>query len=854
MDDALTTAPTADTPPPGSVSVPVAPSAGGDTPPPGSVSVPISASQPQPPQQPQQKPWYQRATDFFGDASGQTANVGIASGAVKGAEKTGAGLIEMLDKYTGLKYPSNSDVMEYQKEHPGSTTDQAMAAVNDPTNPYRGPTSLHTHATAMAVANWLRKNTETHGWEKVGDFGETAWELLGTMGAGEAGAAGADTVPLSKHLTETANAMKALETPGPVSNLMRIGLAAKTAAKAAVRGAAEQGAQTFIKTGGDPQQAGEAALTGGLLSGVVGGGIEAYQQGREALNEFIDQVRPQTRTISGVETPILASQNRNAPPAAAAAATIDEAPQYREQQQAAAAAITKTEAQNAVKKTLTELNAGRVTPTITDTSRQLPAPADMKPYQFTMDLAGAEPVATREGTTAFDPGKQQIGHNVIEGKGPGGFNLSEYSPELYDEATRQAAEAGTLGAPNPQPEPVGSHREPIFQYRNAVKPDQADAAERGIIEGLQGGRGTMTFSGPEQVVAGLNQLDNIISSSRFADLDQAHQTRIQNAAAGLRGQLDDFNAYRIQNPHYGQVDAEAAAQHTGDFSQGADQLEQSVQPVYDTLDKVSDGQWGSLRKIEQNMRRITRAPTTPEAYDAATRRLDEVTASQEKILNDNKTAISPEEWRAANRVWRDASTMRDIHDALEKSYNGVDADVAAATKGDPGGGIPRTMTGSDAGFKRLQALRQSRPDDVKRVLGNGYTNLYRMTDLLKDPEDAAASQGMMKYVGQVLRRHGRALGLGSVGSIGGAVLGHGVAGGGGAVSGTAAGALAGAATEAYIRNAAFRIATTPEIADRFIYAVKNRVSPRIAATLIASMITKSFGMQDKQTPPQGEQP
>jgi hypothetical protein len=738
----------------------------------------------------------------------------MASGFVKGAEKTAAGGIEALNKY-----------------------------VIAPNDPGATPTTQRASDIAKAASDWLRQNTQTQGWEKVGDIGETVAELMTPEGLAAAGKA-PEAMGLSDMLAEGVKNAKSLESNSYLARLARIGL---DTVKGTARSAGEMGAQTFVKTGGDPQAAATAAVTGGAIGGVMGAGAGAVREGSEALSDYARGIRPGTRTISDVDVPVLASQNRNAPASAADAADIRTTPDYRAAQQAGAAQITGNEAKNAVQRSLTELNAGRVTPTVTDPARMLAAPEDMQPYQFTMDLAGPEPEATREGQVAFDPRKQHIGTQVVEGKGPGTFNLQNYSPELADAANEQAAQEGTLGATQPQPEPVGSHREPIFQYLNAIHPGQEG---KGIIEGLQGGRGTMTFEGPEQAVAGLNQLENVIQSPHFADLEQPQQTRIQNAAQGLRSQLDDFNAYRIQNPHYGQVDIPAAMQHTGDFSQGADQLEQAVAPVYNTLDQVSNGQWGSLRKIEQNMRRITNSPTTPEAYDSALAKLDATRTQMQNIIDSNRTQISEPEWRAANRVYRDASTMRDIHDSLEKSYNGVDPDIAAATAGDPGGGIPRIMTGSDAGFRRLQAVRQSRPEDVQRVLGNGYTNLYRMTDLLRDPDDAVAAKGMAHQIGMVLRRHGRALGGLGFGGVAGAAIGHGLGGAAGAAGGAAAGTLSGVLAEAGVRKAIYHIATDPALADRFIYAVRNRVSPRIAAPLLGSMILHQT-QQPQPTPAGG---
>jgi len=161
-----------------------------------------------------------------------------ASGFVKGAEKTAAGAIDLANKY--------------------------IIAPNDPG---ATDTTRKTSATAQAASDWLRKNTETHGWEKVGDIGESIAELMSPSALAEAGKI-PEAMSFADHLAEAAKNAKILENNPVIARLVRVG---SQALKTGLRAGAEQGTQALVKSGGDTDAAIQAGTVGAATGGVLGG-------------------------------------------------------------------------------------------------------------------------------------------------------------------------------------------------------------------------------------------------------------------------------------------------------------------------------------------------------------------------------------------------------------------------------------------------------------------------------------------------------------------------------------------------------------------------------------------------------
>lgn len=551
------------------------------------------------------------------------------------------------------------------------------------------------------------------------------------------------------------------------------------------------------------------ALTTGAATGATAGLLHGAGA---AAGKLIDKVMPGVRSIAGVDIPELASQRPGAGATAESGATIDTQPKYQAAQQAGSKQVVGNIAQQATRDSLERLNTTRVRPAaITDPARMLPAPENMKPFQFTME--GAEP----DGGVTSEPAAGR----------------------------RDYPSAGTREVPNPDATPAGAAgRQAQVGSVGNVAPDSSFAGKptRTVsnwqempptAQGEVKAGATFATTDPAVAHATMTRLDDLMETPEFDAMGPRQQARIQRSADALRAQLDEHGAYQARASHFDPVDAEGAARQVGNFREAADQIEGSVKGVFRKLDEVSGGDWNGLRKQQIATQKILRNPSSTTAYDAAQQRLDDIEGKIGDLFEQHKDQISPDEWRAAKGAWKDASTLRTIHSTLERSFNGVPEDVAAA------GGPARVMRGGEPTYKALGRMLDKRGDDVRRVIGQeGVVNLYRMADLLKTPESAQSTKRGIAAVGSVLRRHLPGLSLGgAVGGAIGGITGHGVF----------HGALAGVSSEVAAREVLHRIATNPEMATRLSYAVRNNVSHRIAAPLIASMMLQA---QQQPTPPQ----
>lgn len=144
-----------------------------------------------------------------------------------------------------------------------------------------------TQAGAQQIAGMIRQHTQASNYsQEQGKIAETVAELIALPEAQEE--AIASKIPtLSEHLADGAKLAKFLEGNSKVAAMLRIGL---DTAKGAARTGAEQGAQTFVKTGGDAPAATAAAATGATVGGMFGGGAGALRETGRAVANKVGQV------------------------------------------------------------------------------------------------------------------------------------------------------------------------------------------------------------------------------------------------------------------------------------------------------------------------------------------------------------------------------------------------------------------------------------------------------------------------------------------------------------------------------------------------------------------------------------
>ncbi len=198
--------------------------------------------------------------------------IGILSGTVKEAQKHVAGALDLLNKY--------------------------VIAPNDPgaTDTTRRASEVVQHA-----SDWLRKSTDqTTALEKVGGWGENAAELLlPEMWGGKA----VEGMSAADRLLEMGKNAKILEKNPGLARVLRMGVAAS---KSAAKAGTTLGAQQFVESGGDPDKAKEAALTGALTGGVLGGAGAGVSELSDAITSRAASAVPDVAKIGDAEIPRVA--------------------------------------------------------------------------------------------------------------------------------------------------------------------------------------------------------------------------------------------------------------------------------------------------------------------------------------------------------------------------------------------------------------------------------------------------------------------------------------------------------------------------------------------------------------------
>ena len=719
---------------------------------------------------------------------GAKRDVDKTKGFIKGIASTGAGLLDMVN-----------------------TSAQAT--------PSGGIEAVPMSDTVKHFADWLRtRSTSSNPDQETGQIGEAMAEL-GAMGGGPEGEAKIGS------LAQKFGFMKDLATFAEkypfMRSLMKVGL---DTASTGARAAAEQGAQTYLKTE-DPDQAAAAARAGGAAGAVLGGGASALQETAAATR----RLRPGTLPLAGADfetkpgTQDLLLRNLQNVDQDPATQAVDEA----------LGNIGKT----AVVNSMNASNAARAPEaTIIPPSRQLPGRSG-----FEVGPA-AEPTPVVEGQTAFDPGKQQIGTRVVEGKGPGQFSLPQYSPELAGAAADEAAQAGTLGAPNPQPEPAGSHREPVWQYRNTVRPG---SPEPGID--VAQGPGVLILTDDGQAISAERARQQIAQHNYILDneddLGIRQRQQIESARDDLQDQLNRYDNFAASQPHFAPLNPLEAARNTDSLSDAAEHLKAAHGRFWQAADAASGGQFSDLRDEEIRLRKQIFGAQPTGRLDELRQQLADNQQRQLDFFDQYKTSVSPQEWQTARQGYQDGIVLQNLDDLLQKNFNGI-------TRAEEGRGVAQRVFDPSNNFNQQlenfysQGYRGSQTNRqvLMRTIGqNHMDNLKRIGTMFQNADRMDKAQGLLGSVGTSIRRHyhgmrgmlaGESAGAAGVGYL----LGHGAAGvAAGAGIGLSAPLVSGTimGTRRFIIDS---LINDPAFLRQFNYAIENGLPPRTAAPLLAARL------------------
>jgi hypothetical protein len=308
------------------------------------------------------------------------------------------------------------------------------------------------------------------------------------------------------------------------------------------------------------------------------------------------------------------------------------------------------------------------------------------------------------------------------------------------------------------------------------------------------------------------------------DIGPRLKARVEQRIEDLSGQLDEYHTARATAPNYKPVDVNSAIANTNDFRTSGDLMQNSVTDVY------------------QRMADATRSDQYPQGETAFLQQQPrwKSAARLSELFDEHKGEFTKPEWDAANEAYRKGFVSKALHDAIQPAWN-VSPETAAATS--DLATAQRRFTGSTKIGNNLDSVIEDNKDDVRDMIGdNGIRSLRRMNALFKGPETSGPIQELLRNTAAIMRRHYTGLG-GFLGSAAAPILGvsH--------LTGIGAGAAAGYA----IQKTVNMIATHPEIADRVAYAVDNKLSSRIAAPLISSMLIKALGEQEPKPTTQNKE-
>jgi hypothetical protein len=311
------------------------------------------------------------------------------------------------------------------------------------------------------------------------------------------------------------------------------------------------------------------------------------------------------------------------------------------------------------------------------------------------------------------------------------------------------------------------------------------------------------------------------------DWTPEQDTRFQQAYNDIRDQVkrsDNFEASQGLRAH----DAAGAARGVENYRDAAD--------LFDRTSNAKMQHIGELRSQYDQL--IQARDDAQNGYYRAWNRGEDsakalalVNASDKELENFvNSDAVqgqlAPGIAKRAAEEQRLSSAFRRLQNVTDRSFN-LPTDTAEQIN------QPRLATRLGSLANDIEEIKTQYGDVLNPVLGDqGLNHITELGELLKTPAQQDAAKGYIDSILSTVKKHyqgGR--GAAAVGAT--ALLAHHLAG----LTGVGTVAAAGLAGEAGYRMVLRKLATDPELATRFISAMRNGTPARIAGPLMASMIT-----------------
>ena len=758
---------------------------------------------------------------------------------------------------------------------------------------------------ARTAADWLHQHTQLNNeQQKRGNVAETIAEfagpallerlgLAGVAAAGEAGNAvdAAEAAPkVSESLTNLAKKAKIFEEHPDIHAAVQKGLKAiqatapgriaaavvEGATKGAVRGGVEQGAQTFVKSGGDIPETADATKTGvewgGGLGAIIPGGAQTLREGAQA----VENARPIQLNIGGGDFPALAKGKKlNMPPldevaADPVTAAVDQA----------SGNIGRTAVANSLVRSLNERPAGMQRETQFD--RLLPAPqgsaqgfrvgttptreVGQPPRTSTVtEQTGTRTVPNPDyeapaGELTTSPGRtaEDTAEEIGQGATTATPERSYAGPGATDtrNATQRRLDAARGRVPSRMILPPETAEQPVYQQRPVT-------TEEGT-QGTGGGGPLILTNDGQATSVERARLELARRARALNDPEMVEEMGPRNAQTmqdehdDLTEQLRRYDDFAAKQAHFPVPNIPEAINNTTSIGEAGDLLKAHHGAFWDAADKASGGEFSVLRDEEKWLEKKLYSENPTGKLDDIRQQIAENQQKQMDFFDQHRTNVSPQEWDTARQGYQDGIVLKNLHNLIESNFNGITrADVLERPELQrvfkPGDDFNKQLNDFyNDGFRNTATNREV----LQRTIGNEHMlDLKQMGQLFENSERRGATKSLMQTIGASMRRHDWA-----IGGLGGAAYGltH------------AAGTMAGVGAEAVLPTLAAstagmigvpvvkggvtgtlkylgdRIATDPDFMKRFTYAVLNKIPPRTAGPILAARIISTIQNQQNQ--------
>jgi len=339
---------------------------------------------------------------------------------------------------------------------------------------------------------------------------------------------------------------------------------------------------------------------------------------------------------------------------------------------------------------------------------------------------------------------------------------------------------------------------------------------------------------------------------------QGEERQLSQAYDDMKAQLDRHDSYAMSQPIQTH-DVEAAVNGVNSWGDAAKHMEFVGQQQMQAAPQEMRQQYLDLLNRRNQLQTDfdnarTNTDDGPNKRNEIMRNIDAVTNQMDTLFQNKGTGQVPQ----SQAAMADAFKTHQLASAFQKMQNTMDQHFNLYQKTAADINRPRVADNLDSLSDHIEQVRKKYGDVLSPVIGDqGLNHIIELGDLMNQPTQAAAAKGYIGNIGMVVRRHLQGL-RGVVSGTGGAganidaagaaghagymylahLLGHSVAG--------PAGSAAVLGTEAAHQMVLNKIATTPALAERLIYAAKHQVGERIVGPLLGAMLSNSYRQNQQE--------